>query len=286
MKAVCALVVLVCVQLASSSTVAPPHAINAWGSSQYDDRFPPKDAWSGPKFFHSALEDNPWLRIQLNKPTEITSITFGNRKGCCGDRLKNLEIRAGMNNDMTNDVVGTFKGPGKTGEQYTIRLQRAVVAEFLTFQIRGKQQYLQIEGIRLNEQSAIAACVSTANNVQRKGCYSSLKKGQLLVYWRYRITWKNIGRFATDLACECSKVAKKVGAEYFGIHFWGECWALEKASLRMAPQGDCVVADGKYKTKCTTTWNGNWGSECLAHQSFFVYKVLGPNEEPEHEMIH
>ena len=113
------------------------------------------NAWSGPRFYHSKLEDNPWLRVQLNAPIKITSVTVGNRKGCCGDRLKNLEIRAGMNNDLTNEVVGFYKGPGKTGEQYTIRLKVPVVAEFLSFQLKGKQQYLQIEGIRLNEQPSL-----------------------------------------------------------------------------------------------------------------------------------
>ena len=113
------------------------------------------NAWSGPRFYHSKLEDNPWLRVQLNAPIKITSVTVGNRKGCCGDRLKNLEIRAGMNNDLTNEVVGFYEGPGKTGEQYTIRLKVPVVAEFLSFQLKGKKQYLQIEGIRLNEQPAL-----------------------------------------------------------------------------------------------------------------------------------
>ena len=60
-----------------------------------------------------------------------------------------------MNNDLTNEVVGFYEGPGKTGEQYTIRLKVPVVAEFLSFQLKGKKQYLQIEGIRLNEQPAL-----------------------------------------------------------------------------------------------------------------------------------
>ena len=125
--------------------------MNAWASSTYSNGYLPKYAWSGPGFFHSKEEDNPWLRVQLNEPTKITSITVGNRKDCCGHRLENLEIRAGMRNDLTNEIVGTFKGPGITGERYTIQLTRAVVAEYLTFQLKKKRAILHVQGIKLNK---------------------------------------------------------------------------------------------------------------------------------------
>ena len=101
--------------------------------------------------FHSEEEDNPWLRVRLNKPFKITSVTVGNRKSCCGSKLQNLEIRAGMKNDLTNEIVGTFEGPGATGAQYVIQLTKEVVAEYLTFQLKKENAVLQIQGIRLNE---------------------------------------------------------------------------------------------------------------------------------------
>ena len=55
-----------------------------------------------------------------------------------------------MKNDWTNEVVGTYKGPGVTGEEFVIQLTKEVVAEYLTFQLKMKT-WLQIEGIKLNE---------------------------------------------------------------------------------------------------------------------------------------
>ena len=42
----------------------------------------------------------------------IFSVTVRNRMRCCGGRLRNLEVRAGTKSDNTNDLVGTFAGPG------------------------------------------------------------------------------------------------------------------------------------------------------------------------------
>ena len=56
-----------------------------------------------------------------------------------------------MKNDLTNEVVGTFKGPGETGAKYVIQLSKEVIAEYLTFQTKKNNAELQINGIKLNE---------------------------------------------------------------------------------------------------------------------------------------
>ena len=130
-------------------------ALNAWSSSIYTDN---KDGW-GPqlawdedsKVFHSKPEDKPWLRIQLNRPTTITSVTIVNRKECCGDRLKNLAIRGGMSNDLTNPVIGQFMGPGTTGGRYEIVLNNPLKVLYLSFQLKDNGGILQIDGIKLKE---------------------------------------------------------------------------------------------------------------------------------------
>ena len=132
-------------------------AINAWSSSTYNSNLLPKFAWRGNDavtntgFFHSAREDNPWLRIQLNRRAYITSVTIRNRLDNYGDRLENLEVRAGTKNDNTNEIVGHFKGPGVTGGRHVVQFTKPVVANFLTFQIKKKNAVLQINGIYLNE---------------------------------------------------------------------------------------------------------------------------------------
>ena len=65
-----------------------------------------------------------------------------------GKRLKNLEIRAGPSPVLEeNPVVGTFKGPGVKGGEHYISFGRKITVDYISFQIKGSQQILQINGI-------------------------------------------------------------------------------------------------------------------------------------------
>ena len=140
------------------------YPIKAEGSSQNNIKNYPLRAWLGKpgdvkKWFHSENEDNPWLKLQLNRATMITSVTVRNRKDCCPERLRNLEVRAGMRNDLTNPIVGTFKGPGEEGKRYVIRSRLAILAEFITFQLNMEKAILTINGIKLNEEPILEGVV-------------------------------------------------------------------------------------------------------------------------------
>ena len=60
-----------------------------------------------------------------------------------------------MKNDLTNDVVGTFKGPGKTGAKHIVQFTKEVNAKYLSFQLKKKKAILQIKEIKLNEKPVI-----------------------------------------------------------------------------------------------------------------------------------
>ncbi|XP_078382405.1 kelch-like protein 17 [Oculina patagonica] len=47
-------------------------------------------------FFHSELENNPWLEVKLPSPVLVSSVTIVNRLNGYQERLRNLEVRAGM----------------------------------------------------------------------------------------------------------------------------------------------------------------------------------------------
>ncbi len=131
----------------------PGWAINAWSSSVLSNSYTPMNGWAttikSGVLFISKKEENPWVRFQLNRDTVITSITVVNRKDCCGQRLMNLEIRAGMENNTNNQVVGFFKGPGETNKEYTIRLAKEVNAGYISIQMKATE-ILQINGLKLN----------------------------------------------------------------------------------------------------------------------------------------
>ena len=87
-------------------------------------------------------------RINSNQHTSSTSVTIVNRKDGYGERLKELEVRGGMNNDLTNPVIGQFKGPGTTGGVHSIPFKVPTLLRFISFQMKT-QDYLQINGIGL-----------------------------------------------------------------------------------------------------------------------------------------
>ena len=78
---------------------------------------------------------------------------------------------------------------------------------------------------------------------------------KFLKNFRSQINWKNI-----SLTIEaCAEVAQQHNVEYFGIQFYGECWAAKPGT---APDYD------KYGT-ASNCWNGVGGS-----WSNYVYKSL------------
>ena len=132
--------------------------VNAWSSSYHGRRSSngPQLAWRGGSihrygFFRSRQENNPWLRIELSRPAVLTSVIIINRKDCCGERLKNLEISGGMKNDLTNPVIGEFKGPGTTEGKHFIPLKGPTEVSYMTFQLKMRMGILQLNGIRFTE---------------------------------------------------------------------------------------------------------------------------------------
>ena len=85
------------------------YGIEAKSSSEYGHHRAINALKSSSKMFHSKdNEEKPWLIVRLNKVATITSVTVGNRKDCCGDLLRKLEIRVGMKEDLTNEVFGNY----------------------------------------------------------------------------------------------------------------------------------------------------------------------------------
>ena len=131
--------------------------ISANASSIWDDnyvKYGPNFAWTGRSrtnfgLFYSKQEDNPWLQIHL-QTIILYGVTVINRKDHYGQHLKNLEVRGGMENELGNQVVGYFKGPGFTNGEHFIPFGRAVKVAYITFQINERKYWLIINGITVH----------------------------------------------------------------------------------------------------------------------------------------
>ena len=151
-------------------------ALQARGSSVYSNQ---ADKW-GPKFaingkisdssigyFHSQLDDHPWLEVKLPSPVLILSLTIINRQDGCWERLRNLEVRAGMEpvpEEFTasnrgnhgnkhlkvNTWCGYFAGPAQRSlEGPVIMFNKPTLVQYITLQIL-EEGYLQINGLKIN----------------------------------------------------------------------------------------------------------------------------------------
>jgi len=110
-------------------------------------------------FFHSKIENYPWLEIKLPQEMEVSSVTIINRKDCCGKRLKNAEVRVGMNpvpegvnNKIEiNTLCGFYEGPGTTGQQAKIACEIPISAKYVTIQLKDRDTTLQINELKINK---------------------------------------------------------------------------------------------------------------------------------------
>ena len=75
------------------------------------------------KFYVSSSNRYPWVELELTKPELISRIEIVNRYDCCGERLKDVVIHAGINPlprriDRSwlsiNEQVASFKGPSSS----------------------------------------------------------------------------------------------------------------------------------------------------------------------------
>ena len=118
-------------------------------------------------YFQSRLEMNPWLEIKLPSPVLISSVTMVNRMNRYWSRLRNIEIRAGMdpvpeefttyergnNADkrlQVNSWCGYFSGPAsQVVMDRVIIFQQPVLAQYVTLQTMDFG-YLQVNGLKIN----------------------------------------------------------------------------------------------------------------------------------------
>ena len=79
-----------------------------------------------------------------------SSLPLDNKQDCCGERLSNYVIRAGMLRGNQNEIVGTIKGPGTHGYEYEITFKKMVMVEWLWI---GKvdKDTMHINGLTLIE---------------------------------------------------------------------------------------------------------------------------------------
>ena len=109
-------------------------------------------------FYKSGKGDTaPWLQLKLVSPQIVSGLEVVNRADSGGERLKKLEIRAGMKPVpdgkgkpllTQNERVAFFDGPGVTGKTHKIIFEKPILAQYITLQLTASKT-LQINEVRV-----------------------------------------------------------------------------------------------------------------------------------------
>ena len=134
---------------------------SAKASSQYASDYGPLTAIDDKisrdhrHFFHSRWESNPWLELSMPEGY-ISGVEIVTRYDCCADRVRDIEVRAGMSpvpngfkGELTiNTKVATFVGPADANlKTYRINFDRSVLAKYVTLQKIGGHVTLEINEV-------------------------------------------------------------------------------------------------------------------------------------------
>ena len=151
-----ALIYSICLADITSSSVFEDEGFS-WGPKFAHDG---KVAKNSTEFFQSQNESYPWLELRIASrfPTMVSQVNIVNRYDEHGERLENIEIRAGMTQVESgtsgeqldiNTVCGHITGPGEEGEEEIITCDPPIPATYVTVQ-KLDQGFLQINELKVN----------------------------------------------------------------------------------------------------------------------------------------
>ncbi|XP_071172918.1 uncharacterized protein [Mytilus edulis] len=98
-------------------------------------------------FTLTVASRNPYWTVDLGKTVHVKQINIINRKDCCGHRLKNIEVKVGLNHNKMKHC-SNFKGPGKTGQVIMLACKTPISGRYVTILKRGKW-YLSLAEVQV-----------------------------------------------------------------------------------------------------------------------------------------
>jgi len=93
------------------------------------------------------------------------------------------------------------------------------------------------------------------------------------------IDWMKWNTYMPNLVCRCANQARSLGYKYFGLQFYGECWAgnnqTEYLKDGVAPASDCIVRPGVTCPLRYTDLPCQMPLCVGVHQTNMVYEITG-----------
>ena len=101
---------------------------------------------------HSKSEMAPWLALDFGRQVSVGRVVLHNRGDCCGDRLRNVDVRVSDTLPQTGSrkftggtLLGSFTGPSQDGRKEEIKSSTERKGRYVVVQINaGKTSYLNL----------------------------------------------------------------------------------------------------------------------------------------------
>ena len=138
-------------------------------------------------FCYSSPEKYPWLALHLPEAA-IVRVTIVNRKDCCGERAKNLEVWVSDTLPTTTEtrftdgqMLGSFEGPGRNGQVIDLVASQEISGSFVVIQTYPNGE----QGNYLNLAEVSVFTTILPGNVRFSSCrkLSTIKQMQCLGFF-------------------------------------------------------------------------------------------------------
>nr|XP_055075202.1 fucolectin-like [Misgurnus anguillicaudatus] len=94
---------------------------------------------------HTAIEDNPWWRVDLKRSYSINKVIITNRGDCCGERIIGAQIRIGnsLDNNGNNNKLAATIGSIPLGGTQTFTFDN-IQGQYVNIFLPGNQKILTL----------------------------------------------------------------------------------------------------------------------------------------------
>ncbi|XP_035684615.1 uncharacterized protein LOC118421436 [Branchiostoma floridae] len=95
---------------------------------------------------HTSRQYQPWWKVDLAGVYTVNRVSILNKGDCCGERLRNVLVRVGPNQDITqNDQCGeTYPTTPVNGEVIVVYCNPPMSGRYVSIELSGRTDYLSV----------------------------------------------------------------------------------------------------------------------------------------------
>merc|ERR1719239_1009383 len=108
-----------------------------------------------PQICHSNGEPAPWVAIDYGTRVTVQRVEIFNRKNCCGDRTRNVEVRvsdqlptSGQQMFTGGGLLARFEGPAQNGQKISVTGEQPLTGRYVLVQMNNGEDGLNLKEVK------------------------------------------------------------------------------------------------------------------------------------------